>query len=373
MTSPAPLLAGRVVRGPESARIWIDDRPWINFVGSNYLALQDHAELRDAGRRAVELGQAWSQLRSAAHGGAIDPAFDAVCDEGARFFGTETSVFMPTGYFCGPAAVAALAGRFDALLVDELSHYSLHDAARLADCPRTVFAHGDAQALEDALRPCRAAGQRPLVLTDGVFATTGRIPPLADYARLAAAAGGTLFVDESHAYAVVGAQGRGAAEHCGVEAAAYHHAGTLGKGFCAQGGLLPSTPAIATRARSLPPLRGAGAGSPVSALVAAAALRLVREHPARRLRLQAVSQRLKSGLRALGLDIVDTPAPITAFRVGRRPQMLALQRALFDDGLHVAVSNYIGAGPEGVIRCATFADHGDDDVDALVGALRSRL
>ena len=373
MNTPPPLLAGRVVRGPESARIWVDDRPYVNFVGSSYLALQDQAELRDAGRRAVELGQAWSQMRSAAHGGGLDPAFDAILDEGARFFGTETSVFMPTGYFCGPAAVAALEPSFDALLIDELAHFSLHDAARLSKCPSVVFAHSNANALNDAVRRCKLAGERPLVLTDGVFATTGRIPPLADYACIAAEACGLLFVDESHAYGVVGEHGRGAAEHCGVAAAAYHHAGTLGKGFCAQGGLLPSTREIAARARSLPPARGAGAGSPVSALVAAAALRFTREHPERRARLLAVSQRLKSGLRTLGLDIVETPAPITAFRIGRRPQMLALQRSLFDDGLHVAVSTYIGSGTEGMIRCATFADHSDGDIDALVQGLRTRL
>jgi len=30
------------------------------------------------------------------------------------------------------------------------------------------------------------------------------------------------------------------------------------------------------------------------------------------------------------------------------------------------ISNYIGAGPQGVIRCAVFADHSEADLDALV-------
>ena len=370
MTPLTPLMAGRSVRGPESARIWIDDQPYINFVGSSYLALQAFAELRAAGRRAVELGHPWTQMRSAAYGG-TDPVFDEVESAGAHFFGTETSVFMPTGYFCGPAAVAGLASAFDAIHIDELAHFSLHDAARLSGCPTTVFAHADADALRDAVRRRAGAGTRPLVLSDGVFATTGRMPPLADYARIAAEAGGRLFVDESHAWGVVGPNGRGAAEHCGVTDAL--HAGTLGKGFCAQGALLPCTRDFAARVRALPPVRGAGAGSPVSALVAAAAMRYVHAHPQRRVHLHAISQRLKSGLRGLGLEIVDTPAPITAFRVGRKADMLALQRALFDDGLHVVISNYIGAGTEGMIRCATFADHSEGDIDALVAALRRHL
>lgn len=369
MSPPSPLLAGRNVRGPESARIWIDERAYVNFVGSSYLALQALDELRAAGRSAVELGHPWSQMRSSAHGG-CDPVFDQVCAQGADFFDCETSVFLPTGYFCGLAAVAALRSSFDAVFIDELAHYSLFDAAQLSGCQTTSFAHADADALKDAVRR-RPANHRPLVLTDGVFATTGRIPPLTEYASIAADAGGLLFVDESHAYGVVGSQGRGAAEHCGVADAS--HAGTLGKGFCAQGGLLPCTREFAARVRALPPARGAGAGAPVSALVATAAMRYALAHPERRVHLAGISQRLKSGLRALGLDMVDTPAPISAFTVGRNADMLALQRSLFDEGLHVAVSSYIGSGPEGMIRCATFADHSEDDIDRLLQALRRRL
>lgn len=370
MNPQLSLLAGRTVRGPESARIWIDEQPYINFVGCSYLALQACEELRSAGRRAVELGHPWSQMRSAAYGGA-DPVFDEPESEGASYFGHETSVFLPTGYFCGLAAVAGLQSEFDAIFIDELGHFSLFDAARLSGCPWSTFPHCDAGALQDAVRRCSTTNRRPLVLTDGVFATTGRIPPLAEYARIVADADGLLFVDESHGYAVVGRNGRGAAEHCGVTGAL--HAGTLGKGFCAQGGLLPCTREFAARVRSLPPVRGAGAGSPVSALVAAAAMRFTRAHPERRKHLHAISQRLKTGLRGLGLEIVDTPAPITAFRVGRKPDMLALQKSLFDDGLNIVVSNYIGAGPEGMIRCATFADHSESDIDHLVEALRQRL
>lgn len=368
--APRPLLAGRTVHGPESARLLIDERSYVNFVGCSYLALQTLDELHVAARRAIEMGHPWSQMRSAAQG-AIDPLFDELADEGGRFFGQETSVFLPTGYFCGPATVAGLQGRFDAVCIDELAHYSLYDAASLCGCPVHVFAHADADALKDVLRQHAAQLRQPLVLSDGVFATTGRVAPLADYARIAHAAGGLLFVDESHAYGVLGAHGRGAAEHCGVSDA--WHAGTLSKGFCAQGGLLPCSREFAARVRSLPPVRGASAGSAVSAMVAAAALRYARAHPQRREHLQHISQRLKRGLRGLGLDVVDTPAPITAFAVGRHAAMVALQRALFDDGLHVALSNYIGSGPEGMIRCATFADHSEADIDQLLGALRVRL
>lgn len=365
-----PLLAGRTIRGPESARIWIDDQPYINFVGCSYLALQSLDELRLAGRRAVELAHPWSQMRTAAYGG-IDPIFEEIITEGAKFFGQETSVFLPTGYFCGLAGVAALRNSFDSIFIDELAHFNLFDAAKLSNCPVTSFSHCDSNALNDAILKGTNTNRRPLVLTDGVFATTGRIPPLNEYARIAADHGGLMFVDESHGYGVVGKYGRGATDYC--EVADAFHAGTLSKGFCAHGALLPCTPEFSKKVRGLPPVRGASAGSPVSALVAAAAMRYMHTHPERREHLHAMSQRLKSGLRILGLDVIDTPAPITAFRVGLKADMLSLQKKLFDDGLHVVISNYIGSGTEGMIRCATYADHTENDIDRLVGALRFHL
>lgn len=359
-----------VITGPESARIWINGRPYLNFVGSSYLALQAAEELRAAGRRALALGHPWSQMRSAAYADA-DPVLDEFEAEAIQFFGEESAVFMPTGYFCGMAAVAGLRGQFDVVCLDELAHYSLYDAALLSGCAVHTFAHADATALRDRLCKAAAAGQRPLVLTDGVYATTGRLPPLADYAREVAAVDGLMFVDESHAYGVLGAHGRGAAEHCGVSQVL--HGGSIGKGLCAQGGVLPCSSSLAKRIRTLPPLRGAGAGAPVSALVGAAALRLARLHPERRQHLHAINQRLKSELRNLGLEILSTPAPITAFRVGRNADMVALRTSLLADGVHVIVSNYIGAGPEGMIRCGTFADHTNSDIDMLISSLRRRL
>jgi 7-keto-8-aminopelargonate synthetase-like enzyme len=107
----------------------------------------------------------------------------------------------------------------------------------------------------------------------------------------------------------------------------------------------------------------------ISAMVCASAMRIAMQQPERRERVARLAQRLKCGLRAQGLNIIETPAPITSFRLETRNRMLELQRRLFDEGMHVLVSNYIGSGPEGMIRCATFADHTEADVDQLVSAI----
>ena len=62
------ILAGRKVQGPESARLLIDGKPFVNFVGFNYLALQSLNQLRAAALEALDLGQPLSFMGSAAYG-----------------------------------------------------------------------------------------------------------------------------------------------------------------------------------------------------------------------------------------------------------------------------------------------------------------
>jgi hypothetical protein len=47
------------------------------------------------------------------------------------------------------------------------------------------------------------------------------------------------------------------------------------------------------------------------------------------------------------------------------------QQRLFERGIHVMLSKCIGAGPQGVIRCAVFADHSEGDLDALTDELEA--
>jgi 7-keto-8-aminopelargonate synthetase-like enzyme len=357
------LLAGKSITGPETGRLLIDDRSYVNFVGFNYLALQGAPELREAAMRALQLGQPWSQMGSSGYGG-VDIALDDVARAGADYFGSETAVYMATGYFCGPVATESVRNQYDIVYLDELAHFNLLDAAKISGKPFVVFPHRDADTLAKLVKS--SSGKRPLVMRDGVFATTGAIAPLQDYCQIVDGPGGVVVVDESHAYGVVGRRGRGAAEHC---ESAVVQAGTLSKAFCAHGALFPCSEAAAAAVRRAPPLRGASSGSMISAMVCASAMRIAMQQPERRERVARLAQRLKCGLRAQGLNIIETPAPITSFRLETRNRMLELQRRLFDEGMHVLVSNYIGSGPEGMIRCATFADHTEADVDQLVSAI----
>jgi 8-amino-7-oxononanoate synthase len=357
----------RIVRGPASARINLNGREYINFAGSGYLALGRELEVRGAAVQAIEEGCAFSRQLPSAYGVA-DPIISDLEAVAAAYCGTETAVYFASGYFIGAAALNSMDLSRCALFIDETAHFSLVEAARTAGPALISFAHCDPDALSDAIRRGLPPQMRPVVVTDGVSGTTGRVAPLDRYAAIVGNYDGCLVVDEAHSFGVIGPNGRGAADLLGVERISVT-AATLSKAFCGHGGLIGCDRQTSQKLRGLPPLRGANAGSPISAAVGAAALRYMMACPDRRTRLDDLTRYLRTRLRAHGIDVSDSPAPIVAFQLGDRKAMQSLQRRLFDRGIHIMISDYVGAGPEGIIRCAVFADHSEADLDALITSI----
>ncbi|MEQ9465676.1 MAG: pyridoxal phosphate-dependent aminotransferase family protein [Haliea sp.] len=361
MTAAEPLLGTRRIAGGGGRSLLVDGEPYLNFAGCNYLALGERPELRDAARRAIDDGALFSRYLVRDYGG-FDEPFERVEAAAAAFYGTETAAYLPSGYLIGAAGFAGLRPDYDVLVLDEMAHWCLADAATLSDAPVKTFRHGDVADLERVLD--ELAGQRPLIVSDGVFATTGELPPLDHYYALAEARDGCLFIDESHAAGVVGPRARGAVDHFGLGPRA-HVGTTLSKGLCGQGSVFVGSEQQVARARATRALRGSSPGSPISALVSAAALDLVRETPDLAASLRNKASALRARLRALGLQVPETPAAIAAFAEGDFAHMRGLQAALFAEDIYVLHSNYIAAGPGGMIRLSVFADHAEGDFERV--------
>jgi 7-keto-8-aminopelargonate synthetase-like enzyme len=290
---------------------------------------------------------------------------------GAQACGTADSVYFGSGYLIGAIALSSIEEPVGWILLDGQAHYNLVDAAKVSGAVIDEFDHCNTESLSDRLVN-RHANMRhpPIVLTDGVFATTGNVPPLHAYAEVLARYNGRLVVDESHGFGVVGPDGRGAADYHGLNSGVIAGA-TLSKAFCAQGALLGCSREVAARVRRRPPIRGTGAGSPLSAAAATASLAYAAARPELREGLRAMASYLRLRLRELGVEVIDSPAPIVSFRWGRYADMQALQRRLFEREIYIYHSNYIGSGPDGVIRCAVFRDHSRGDIDTLISEMRA--
>lgn len=359
------------IQSPSAARMVINGRPILNFGGSCYLGLSAQPELVEAGTGAIRALGSTGQLPRH-YNFALTANLEAE-DAARAFFGTEGAIYYATGYLFGPMAMTALADDFDVAVIDASGHYNLVEGARMAGKPIVTFAHRDAGDLERVLDTVASEGKRAVVATDGMFATFGTSPPLADYQRLIDRHNGWLLVDESHSFGALGATGQGACEMAGVSGDGVLKGGSMAKAFCAFGGLTVGSAEAIARLWQAPIARGAASGMSAGAAMTAASLRYVRAHPERLTRLRSNAARLRRSLRACGFAVEDNSSPVAAFVHGDAAKMQAIQQALWDQDIFVIYSTYVGAGAEGALRIAAFADHEPEDFERLANALTALL
>src|SRR5262245_11813264 len=358
----------KTLETPTNAVMTVDGRAIVNFAGSAYFGISREPALIEAAVAALR--QYGPRVHITPEYGLLTPPQSEVEAESARFFGTPAAIYIASGYLIGLTVLTGLRARYDLVLLDERPHYSLHDAARASGAIVRTFAHLDCTALEAELVRARAENLRPIIGVDGVCPTLGSLPRFDIYARLASQYGAKLFVDESHSFGVLGASGRGALEECGVPPDQALRGGSLGKAFCAAGAVIVGAEADIEPLRVAPCVRGAVWGLVPGAAMAAASLRFVRSRPDLLIKLRSNVTKFKTGLREMGIQIEDSPSPIAAFVTGSASQMQQLQQRLLDEDLFVLYTQYVGAGPEGVIRISIFADHTHAQIDRLLDALR---
>lgn len=340
-------------------------RQLLYFGGCDYFRLASDPRITaavTAGLARYGLNVAASRITTGNH-----PLYARTERAVARFFGAASALLCSTGYVAGLTALEGWRDRFTHALVDERAHPCLTAGARLAGRPIIRFRHGDADSLGTALRRLWPEA-RPLVVTDGLFAGDGAIPPLRAYLEQLPARG-WLLVDEAHAAGVLGARGRGACEHLGLEDPRLLRTCTFSKAFGVFGGaVLGNAGAISEiAARSL-----AFAGStPLPLPLVAAlltALRVVRGERKLRARLTANATWLKGCLAQAGLTVTPGPAPIVSVAAGERAAA-ALKARLEVAGIYPSLIRYPGGEVGGHFRFAISSEHTAEHLERLRQAL----
>lgn len=374
------------MHGPPGAETLIDGRRFLYFAGTGYLGLQGHREVVQAASDAAwRYGVHTATSRS---GFGTSPPVAEVERRAAEFLETDAALYLVSGYAGNSALAAALAADVDLALVDESAHDSMREAARLLDRlerPPIAFRHRDAQHVAELLAKHAAPARRVLVMTDGVFAVSGRIAPLADYlAILDRYAGSMLLVDDAHALAVLGEHGRGSLElarvtpesiNCLPDTArptAVFHTTTLSKAVGGQGGAIAGSRALLERVRASSGwFRGASAPAAPVAAATAKGLEIVQREPGLRAQLAANVSAVRAGLRSLGLHVDESPAPIVGVSLDSAEAMQTVHERLMAEGIVIGYTrDYAGAGPLGMLRIAVFATHTSQMIERLIDALR---
>ena len=361
------------IQGPVGARTLINGREYDYFSGTGYLGLQTHPEVIQA---AVDAVQRYGVSTASSRGGLGEhPLYDALERAACAYFGCEKVLYFASGYL-GMAILLQGSNRaFDHIFIDADAHFSLWDAARGSNKPLTVFHHLSPERLGEALKHDLVPGERPLVLSDGLFPISGEIAPLPDYLELVKPHHGMVFLDDAHAVGVLGLDGRGTLDYYGIQPGEGRACGTLAKALGGYGGILWGEGAWIDRldqesavcvGASPPPL--------VVAAASAQALAVARRSPELRDHLRANAAQAKAGLRSLGWELPDTPSPILCLEARSGVSLERMRNGLFERGIAVTlVRGYTSTPPGGALRIAIFATHTPEQIERLAKAIQSLI
>ncbi|HEX9247580.1 MAG TPA: glycine C-acetyltransferase [bacterium] len=351
----------RELQGEQAPVCVYDGRRVINLCSNNYLGLASDPRLKDAARRAIdEYGVGSGAVRTIAGNMTIHQALERRL---AAFKRAEAALLFQSGFTANAGTVAAILGKEDVVVSDELNHASIIDGCRLSGAERKVFPHKDIAAARQCLEASRTA-RRVLLITDGVFSMDGDLARLADLAALAREFGAIMMVDDAHASGVVGAGGRGTVEHFHLHGMVDIQVGTLSKAWACLGGYVAGSRRLVeylmNRAR---PLLFSTSHPPSVAATAIAALDLIEAEPGLIDRLWENTRFFKAGLRDLGYDTGLSETPITPVMIGDEAQAMRFSDRLFEEGVFALGIAYPTV-PRGKARVRTIvtAGHTRDDL-----------
>jgi glycine C-acetyltransferase len=345
----------RLLSGPQEPVATYDGRAVINLCSNNYLNLANHPRLKEAAQRAIaDLGVGPGAVRTIAGNMAIHRELEEAL---ARFKRTESTLLFQSGFTANAGTVAAVLGKEDVIVSDELNHASIIDGARLSGAIKKIYPHRDVDAARRLLRESQGA-RRVLLITDGVFSMDGDIAPLPDLVAAAEEFGAIMMVDDAHASGVLGRQGRGTVDHFNLHGRVHIQVGTLSKAFGGLGGYVAGSQVLADylihRAR---PLLFSTSYPPSVAASALAAVRLVQEEEGIIVRLWENTRFFKEGLRRLGFDTGGSETPITPVIVGDEARAMHLSDRLFEHGVF-ALGIAFPTVPRGKARVRTIVTAG---------------
>jgi 8-amino-7-oxononanoate synthase len=294
----------------------------------------------------------------------------------ARWEATEAALVFASGYAANVAVVSSLAGADDVVFSDELNHASLIDGCRLARARVRIYRHADCNHLEELLQTDRGTSRRRWIVSDSLFSMDGDAAPLADLLDLAERHDAGLILDEAHATGVLGPLGRGLTDLLppGRDTARLIKIGTLSKALGSQGGFVCGTRELidwlVNHAR---PYIFSTALAPPAAAAALRSIRLVQTEPHRRRDLLASADRLREGLRALGLDVGRSTTQIVPILVGPPEPTLALSQRLQEAGMLVPAIRPPSVPPgSSRLRLSLTAGHGEA-IEPLLQAIARQL
>jgi 8-amino-7-oxononanoate synthase len=345
--------------------VWVDGKRILMVGSNNYLGLFDEQRIKDAAIEAVQkYGSSTCGSRFLNGTYSLHVEFEKKL---ADFMGKEEALVFSTGFQTNLGVISAIAGRNDIVIIDRMVHASIMDSVRLSFAEVVKFKHNDMEDLKDKLQNLPKKKGR-LIIVDGVFSMEGDLAKLPEIVKLAKKYDCKIMVDDAHGVGVMGRNGRGTAEHFGIEKEIDLIMTTLSKSFASLGGYVVGKKKVIDylrhHARSF---IFSASITPASLGAAIKALEIIKAEPERRARLWEISKKMNKELTAMGYSTGDTETPIIPVFIGDIEKTFMLWKFLRNFGIF-ATPVIAPAVPneDSCIRTSYTATHTDEDLDLVL-------
>ena len=312
----------------------------INFASYNYLGLSYRPEVTEAVREAVReygAGASGSPVLS----GSMD-LHKRLQREVAAFKGKEAAIVFPTGYSANLGVISGLMRPGDLIVADRLAHASIVDGMILSKATSRFFKHNDAADLD---RKLRGFGGKKLVIVEGVYSMDGDVADLPEIVEVCRLHGARLLIDEAHSTFVYGPNGRGVAEHFGLDDEVDIHLGTFSKSLGGLGGFVAGRKELICYLRGFARARVFSCALPPGVVAGLLkALEIAAKEPELRERLWENARRMHSLLREADVDVGDSTSQVISIMIRDDPGIFRIAEDLLHEGVYINPIRYPAVG-----------------------------
>jgi 8-amino-7-oxononanoate synthase len=358
---------GLPIHSAPSTRIDVEDtkagviRPGlINFASYNYLGLSYRPEVKEAIKAAVDRYGAGSSGSPILSG--TTALLQELEERIARFKGKEASLIFPTGYAANLGLIAGLMRAGDLVVADQFAHASIVDGMILSKAQSRFFRHNRPEELDRKLRDFEG---KKLVVVEGVYSMDGDLVALPEILEVSRANGARVLIDEAHSTFIFGENGRGVAEHFGLDDEVDIHLGTFSKSLGGQGGFVAGSRALINYLKGFSRSRffSCALAPPVVAGLIAA-LDLAEKEPELRKRLWVNVDFMQKRLKEAGVDTGDSQSQVIPIMIRNDATIFGIGEQLLQEGVFINPVKYPAVGKhKSRFRMSISAAHTREDLE----------
>jgi glycine C-acetyltransferase len=354
-------------------RTSVEGHKIVNYSSNDYLGLTTHPSVIAAAHTALDqfaCGLSSSRVQ------ATTTAHVELESRLAKYFGFESALITTTGYQAMVGTIMALADKDTTLVLDNLSHACILDGTFLAggipgnSSEIRFFNHNSAKSLKRVLESRER--KNALVLVEGIYSLDGDLGKLPELVEVCDQAGAILVVDDAHGSGTLGAHGRGALEHFGIEGKVPVVVSTFSKVFGGIGGIILGSESVVDLIKHTARSFVFSATLPVPIVAAASTILTMLEANAPALvgELHEKSSYMRSKLTERGFDLGMSNTHIMPVLIREEAKTLMLHHLLYERGFHLVPITYPGVKKgEERLRFNVTRGHSYDELNGVLEAL----